>query len=98
MMFGPDRFDLAGEEFLRIVQEELARKGQPATPDDAAAALGLTPETMWEWLDRRERSWLDELVARWNDKAEGSGFTPILLIDHGDEVELFIGLFHPEPG
>ncbi|MDP2310863.1 MAG: hypothetical protein Q8P18_32895 [Pseudomonadota bacterium] len=97
MMFGRERFDLAGEEFLRIVQEELARKGRPATPDDAAAVLGLSPNTMWEWLDQRERGWLDELVSRWNAQAEPNGFTPVLLVDHGDEVELFIGLFHPAP-
>lgn len=97
MMFGPDRYDLAGEEFLRIVQEDLARKGQPATPDDAAAVLGLSPDALWDWLDRREPRFLGELVSRWNARAHQHGLVPIVLIDHGDELELFIGLLHPTP-
>lgn len=95
MFFGPDRFDLAGEEFLRIVQEDLARTGRPGGPEDAAAVLGLTPDQLWDWLDRREPGWLQELVSRWNAQAPAHGSVHVVLVDHGDEVELFIGLLHP---
>ncbi|MDP2314127.1 MAG: hypothetical protein Q8P41_14590 [Pseudomonadota bacterium] len=95
MMFGPARFDLAGEELLRIVQGELARAGQPSAPDDVAALFGLTPDELWWWLDQADRRWLDELIARWNAKADGHLYPRIVLIDHGDEVELLVGHIAP---
>ncbi len=93
MMFGPDRFDLAGEEFLRIVQEELAARGHAASPDDVARLLGLSPDDLWVWLDAKDGRWLTELVLRWNAHADGHVLARVVLVDHGDEVELFLG--HP---
>lgn len=90
---GPDRFDRAGEEFLLIVQAELAAFGRPSEPDDVARLLNLTPDELWERLDRKDRGSLEALIARWNDLSEHHGVARLVLIDHGDECELVLG--HP---
>lgn len=94
MFFGPDRFDLIGEELLRVLQGELDARGLRASPEEVARRLGLSPEALWEWLDKRDRRGLDELVARWNAHAHEYGFARVILVDHGHhEAEIFLG--HP---
>ncbi len=93
MLTGLDRFDLAGEEFLQLVQGELRAFGRPAEPDDVARLLGLTPDEMWALLDRKDRSALDALIGRWNELAEHHAVARLVLVDHGDEAELLLG--HP---
>lgn len=93
MLFGPRRFDLAGEEFLAIVQGELRTFGRPSTPADVARLLGLTEAELWARLDRADRASLDGLLARWNALAEGHATARLVLVDHGDECELLMG--HP---
>jgi len=97
MLLGSARFDLAGEEFLRLCQGELAQAGRPSTPHAVAALFGVGPEELWEQLDDRGGSVLRALVDRWNAHADERGVARVVLVDHGHEVELFLGHRRREP-
>lgn len=62
-----------------------------------ARLLHLDEAELWARLDRTDRASLEALVARWNALAEHHAVARLVLVDHGEELEILLG--HPlRPG
>jgi hypothetical protein len=93
MLVGDARFRDAGEELIRILTEELAAFGLRADLDGVAESLGLTWSELEAAVDRGTEESLQELITRWDRFAEPRTLAHLVLVDHGDELELLLG--HP---
>jgi hypothetical protein len=91
MNLGPRRCAACAAELLDVAGALLESAGLPHTEDDLSAALGLRRAELDRRASSDDRATLADTLARWNAFAEARGIPHVVLVDHGDEAELFLG-------
>jgi hypothetical protein len=96
MLVGTSRWLDARETLVELVQDELREAGLPASLDDVAAALGHTRASLA--AAPADADSLQALVDTWDEVATRHDLAHLIVLDHGDEVEILLGRPpHPPP-